>query len=41
MLVSADKDTQPDALAGLAAAGALAVSDIPFPGAYIRGKSCT
>ena len=32
MLVSADKDTQPDALAGLAAAGALAVSDIPFQG---------
>lgn len=31
-LISADKDTQPDALAGLAAAGALAVSDIPFGG---------
>lgn len=31
-LISADKDTQPDALAGLAAASALAVSDIPFNG---------
>ncbi len=32
MLISADKDTQPDALAGLAASAALAVSDIPFGG---------
>ncbi len=31
-LVSADKDIQPDALAGLAASAALAVSDIPFGG---------
>lgn len=31
-LISADKDTQPDALAGLAASAALAVSDIPFGG---------
>ncbi len=31
-LISADKDTQPDALAGLAAAAALAVTDIPFNG---------
>lgn len=31
-LISADKDTQPDALAGLAASAALAVSDIPFAG---------
>ncbi len=31
-LISADKDTQSDALAGLAAASALAVSDIPFNG---------
>ncbi len=31
-LISADKDTQPDALAGLAASAALAVSDIPFHG---------
>ena len=31
-LISADKDIQPDALAGLAAAAALAVSDIPFGG---------
>uniref|UniRef100_UPI0040566E1D polyribonucleotide nucleotidyltransferase n=1 Tax=Alistipes sp. TaxID=1872444 RepID=UPI0040566E1D len=31
-LISADKDIQPDALAGLAASSALAVSDIPFEG---------
>ena len=31
-LISADKDTKPDALAGLAASAALAVSDIPFNG---------
>jgi polyribonucleotide nucleotidyltransferase len=31
-LISADKDTLPDALAGLAASAALAVSDIPFHG---------
>ena len=31
-LISADKDSQPDALAGLAASAALAVSDIPFGG---------
>ena len=31
-LISADKDTQPDAMAGLAASAALAVSDIPFGG---------
>jgi polyribonucleotide nucleotidyltransferase len=31
-LMSADKDTIPDALAGLAASAALAVSDIPFNG---------
>ena len=31
-LVSADKDVMPDALAGLAASAALAVSDIPFNG---------
>ncbi len=31
-LISADKDTMPDALAGLAASAALAVSDIPFKG---------
>ncbi len=30
--ISADKDIQPDALAGLAASAALAVSDIPFGG---------
>ena len=46
-LISADKDTQPDALAGLAAAAALAVSDIPFNGpisevrvARINGEYC-
>ncbi len=44
-LISADKETMPDALAGLAAAAALAVSDIPFDGpisevrvARINGK---
>ncbi|MRR18998.1 polyribonucleotide nucleotidyltransferase [bacterium] len=31
-LISAEKDIQPDALAGLAASAALAVSDIPFNG---------
>lgn len=31
-LISADKDIMPDALAGLAASAALAVSDIPFQG---------
>ena len=31
-LISAEADTQPDALAGLAASAALAVSDIPFGG---------
>ncbi|UCH14542.1 MAG: polyribonucleotide nucleotidyltransferase [Bacteroidales bacterium] len=31
-LISADKDTMPDSLAGLAASAALAVSDIPFNG---------
>ena len=31
-LISADKDIQPDAMAGLAASAALAVSDIPFGG---------
>ena len=31
-LISADKDTMPDALAGLAASAALAVSDVPFNG---------
>ena len=31
-LISADSDIQPDALAGLAASAALAVSDIPFGG---------
>ncbi len=31
-LISAEKDIQPDALAGLAASAALAVSDIPFDG---------
>ena len=32
MLISAEKDTQPDALAGLAASAALATSDLPFGG---------
>ncbi len=32
MLISADKETMPDALAGLAASSALMVSDVPFNG---------
>ena len=32
MLISAEKDIQPDALAGLAASAALATSDLPFGG---------
>lgn len=32
MLISADPDIQPDALAGLAASAALSVSDVPFHG---------
>jgi polyribonucleotide nucleotidyltransferase len=32
MLISADKETMPDALAGLAASAALMVSDVPFRG---------
>ena len=46
-LISADKDIMPDALAGLAASAALAVSDIPFNGpisevrvARINGELC-
>ena len=46
-LISADKDIQADALAGLAASAALAVSDIPFGGpisevrvARINGEYC-
>ncbi len=31
-LISADKDVQPDALAGLAASAAITISDIPFKG---------
>ncbi|MFO7922489.1 MAG: polyribonucleotide nucleotidyltransferase [Bacteroidales bacterium] len=31
-LISADKDTMPDALAGLAASAAISVSDVPFNG---------
>jgi polyribonucleotide nucleotidyltransferase len=45
MLISADSDTMPDALAGLAASSALMVSDVPFKGpisevrvARIEGK---
>lgn len=46
-LISADKETMPDSLAGLAASAALAVSDIPFGGpisevrvARIDGEFC-
>ena len=37
-LISAAKDIQPDALAGLAASAALAVSDIPFGGPISEGR---
>ena len=40
-LISADKDIQPDALAGLAASAALAVSDIPFGGPISEAVSYT
>ena len=36
-LISADKDIQPDALAGLAASAALAVSDNPVRRPHLRG----
>ena len=46
-LISAERDIQPDALAGLAASAAIAVSDIPFNGpisevrvARINGEYC-
>ncbi len=46
-LISADRNTNPDALAGLAASAALSISDIPFNGpisevrvARIDGKFC-
>ncbi|MFC2089677.1 polyribonucleotide nucleotidyltransferase [Bacteroidota bacterium] len=37
-LISADGDTMPDALAGLAASAALAVSDIPFHGPIAEAR---
>ena len=39
-LISADKDTQPDALAGLAASCALAASDLPFEGPISEVRVC-
>lgn len=39
-LISADKDTQPDALAGLAASCALATSDLPFLGPVSEVRVC-
>ncbi|MBR5385517.1 MAG: polyribonucleotide nucleotidyltransferase, partial [Bacteroidales bacterium] len=39
-LISAEKDIQPDALAGLAASAALATSDIPFLGPVSEVKVC-
>ena len=39
-LISADKDTQPDALAGLAASCALATSDLPFGGPIGEVRVC-
>jgi polyribonucleotide nucleotidyltransferase len=38
-LISADKDIIPDALAGLAASAALAISDIPFNGPISEPRS--
>ena len=39
-LISADMDIIPDALAGLAASAALAVSDIPFNGPISEVSGC-
>ena len=39
-LISADKDPQPDALAGLAASCALAASDLPFEGPISEVRVC-
>lgn len=39
-LISAEKDIQPDALAGLAASAALATSDIPFLGPISEVRVC-
>ena len=39
-LISAEKDTQPDALAGLAASCALATSDLPFGGPISEVRVC-
>ena len=39
-LISAEKDIQPDALAGLAASCALAVSDLPFGGPISEVRVC-
>ena len=39
-LISADMDIIPDALAGLAASAALAVSDIPFQRSDVGSKGC-
>ena len=40
MLISAEKDIQPDALAGLAASAALASSDLPFQGPISEVRVC-
>ena len=39
-LISADKDTQPDALAGLAASCALAAANLPVEGPISEGRVC-
>ena len=39
-LISAEKDVQPDALAGLAASAALATSDLPFGGPISEVRVC-
>ncbi len=40
MLISAEKDIQPDALAGLAASAALATTDLPFQGPISEVRVC-
>ncbi|MCR5710210.1 MAG: polyribonucleotide nucleotidyltransferase [Bacteroidales bacterium] len=40
VLISAEKDIQPDALAGLAASAALATSDLPFQGPISEVRVC-
>ena len=39
-LISSDKENLPDALVGLAASAAIAVSDIPFNESHQRSARC-